>query len=123
MAKAKAVKVRILQACHIDGVPYRADAIVEIDPALAEQQASIGHCDPHLDAVSYCIKVLGAVPVKHKAPENEEIVPAVSDEPAVAETTAVDAAAPTGRQRAGQAPPPEPDRDDAVSPSPPGESR
>lgn len=96
MAKAKAVKVRILQACHIDGVPYRADAIVEIDPALAEQQASIGHCDPHLDAVSYCIKVLGAVPVKHESPAAGEVVPAVSETFAVAETTAVDAATSIG---------------------------
>ena len=96
MVKAKAVKVRILQNCHIDGVPYLANAVVEIDPALAEQQASIGNCDAHPDAVSYCIKALGAVPVKHESPSAGEVVPAVSETFAVAETTAVDAVAPIG---------------------------
>ena len=64
MAKSKSasVQARVLLDLAIDGVPYRLDQVIEVDPAVID--AYPNQLDAHPEAVAYAIS-LGATPVVH----------------------------------------------------------
>lgn len=87
MAKTKVIAVRILAACAIGGFEFRPDDVVELPEDIAKAHAAAGECDPHPDAVSYCVKELKKSVSKlgvraAAADETPAPLPAADDPPA-----------------------------------------
>lgn len=64
MAKSESVKVRVLTAVLVDGVPYAGNQVAAFPPETAKQLKSAGVVDDAKEAVAFCV-AQGAEVVEH----------------------------------------------------------